>query len=343
MVETPLPPPFQIIVLSMNRFSSLARLLKSVQDSDYGDDKVDLTIRFDRPPTPSSGKKKVNQVSQVNRHVALWEEQVHNFTQEMRSTFDWKRGSVRVDVSPKNVGLRQAWLDAWNPTSDRERAVIFEDDIETSPVWYSWLKIVHDKYDTDHPSNNHIAGFSLCRQDLINKKKAKQKKIPYPKNGDPFLYMVAGSHGFSPRASVWKDFVPFANCAIRTKKDVNTPGLKTSDWYNAFKKSSMWEQLFMNFADKRKLFTMYSFPKNSDKALAAHWREKGEHFKGKPRRDNQLAQRGDVNLDSYPRAEEVLTLDWGAEPVNGAMIKQYQHQLVEEDCFPSPTMSQNKI
>jgi hypothetical protein len=38
------PPPFQIIVLTMNREKSLKRLLKSLQTADYDGDVVDLVI-----------------------------------------------------------------------------------------------------------------------------------------------------------------------------------------------------------------------------------------------------------------------------------------------------------
>ena len=51
----PMSADMTIIILSMDRFESLQRLVKSLQLSKYPNkDKIDLTIRFDRPPAHSA-------------------------------------------------------------------------------------------------------------------------------------------------------------------------------------------------------------------------------------------------------------------------------------------------
>jgi hypothetical protein len=79
---------------------------------------------------------------------------------------------------------------------------------------------------------------------------------------------------------------------------VDTPELVTSDWYKTLDQRTMWTQLFIYFCKYRDLSTLYTFPKNN-KALAAHWREKGEHFGKTEGPDFALADTVDVSLE-YP-------------------------------------------
>ena len=268
------PPRFKIIILTMNRFDSLKRLMQSLERSDYLSDHVDVIVRFDLPrkPTPQ------------------WQEAVDLF----RKNLVWTHGNATVVVAKENMGLRKAWLEAWKPTSDTERAVIFEDDIEVSPSsWYRWLRGAHLAY----RDRSDIAGITLQRQTLVPLKTARKNLIP-DNSGKPFLYKLVGSIGFSPVASVWMDFLDFTECALASKLSVDTPELVTSDWYKTLDQRTMWTQLFIYFCKYRDLSTLYTFPKNN-KALAAHWREKGEHFGKTEGPDFALADTVDVSLE-YP-------------------------------------------
>ena len=276
---------FTIIIISMDRFSSLNRLLSSLKETDYLSDEVNLVIRFDLPkrPTPQ------------------WRNQVDAF----RENLVWNTGSVKVVVAEANMGLRRAWLEAWKPGTDSEYAIILEDDIEVSPVWYKWLKGALLAYQ----SRTDLAGISLQRQSLVPLKKAKNKHIS-DNGGKPFLYKLVGSIGYSPVAKVWLDFLDFAECALATKMKIDTPELVTSDWYNSLDQRTMWTQLFIFFCKYRKLSTLYVFPRNY-KTLAAHWREKGVHFHAAAGRDFELANAEEVCFD-YP--SDLVKLDWDARP-----------------------------
>jgi hypothetical protein len=279
---------FVIIVLGMNRFASMERLLHSLQKSEYGHHTVDIILCFDRPNDASTS-------------IRTWYQQVEALHSALANT--WKHGTVSMTVANESMGLRQAWLQAWNPilsidnnnnstTTQHDqtqqpsppRFIIFEDDIEVSPLWYQWIQGAHDAYET----RSDLAGISLQRQTLVPLKSAANNKIP-DNNGQPFLYRLVGSIGYSPKASAWRDFVDFAECALATDLDVSVPGLITSDWYNQLNKRTMWTQLFIYFCHHQQLSTLYMFPPHN-LALAAHWREKGEHHGATQGRDFDLLE-----------------------------------------------------
>ncbi|CAJ1946057.1 unnamed protein product [Cylindrotheca closterium] len=306
---------FTIVVLGMDRFNSMKRLLDSLDATDYGSDHVDLVIRFDRPTI----------IATDGTAGAEWLVQVEEIRSRVSST--WKQGNAIIVVANEPMGLRRSWLEAWKPQDEHERAIILEDDVEVSPIWYRWLQQAHDTYG----ERSDLAGISLQRQTLIpkmipiqkgrrnrrmmNKKKnimVKNKKIlESPKEGQPFLFRLVGSIGYSPKASVWMDFLDFANCALDTNLDVSVPDLITSGWYGYFDKTSMWTQLFIYFCNHQKLSTLYYFPPNN-RVLAAHWREKGAHLSASYGRDFELATAHDEDLH-FP--SELASLDWDAKPI----------------------------
>lgn len=275
---------FQIIILTMDRFHALERLLQSLQATDYAGDKVNLEIRFDFPKHPTEE----------------WKQRVEAF----RSNITWSAGDVSVKVATENRGLRKSWLVAWWPKSDKERALILEDDIEVSPLWYKWIQGAYAAYGY----NSDIVGFSLQRQTLVADKKHRSNTIP-DNDGRPFLYRLVGSIGYAPIASKWLDFLDFAECALHTDMKVNTPKLITSDWYNSLDKRGMWTQLFIYFCKETDLYTLYAYPRGN-KALAAHWREKGEHSRKTEGRDYQLVRAADNWPIEYP--DNLPKLDWDA-------------------------------
>jgi hypothetical protein len=294
--------PFQIVILTVDRFDYLDRLLESLLQSDYLNDPIDLTLQFDRPPTKKHNIE--------NTKEQEWEERVQTAFNEI----DWKFGIKRLRVADTNMGLRQAWLSAWIPKAKavswaEERAIILEDDITVSPAWYVWLKGAYDAYG----DREDVAAFSLQRQQLVPLKSSSTKVIPAPTNGDPFLYALVGSIGYAPKAKVWRDFLEMTYCALHTDLDVSVEGLVTSDWYRPKEKQrGIWTQLWIYYTHNRNLYTVYSFPQNN-KALAAHHQAKGVHFHGNGKQDFPLANVSEIALDRYPK--DLKKLDWGAREV----------------------------
>ena len=109
--------PFKIIVLTQRRFWSLERLLKSLNNADYGGNLVHLEIRVDYHDSDE-----------------------HSKTLVKAREFVFKHGTSALHEYTETQGLQYAWFNAWTPISDDERAVIIEDDMELSPLWFSWLQ-----------------------------------------------------------------------------------------------------------------------------------------------------------------------------------------------------------
>ena len=254
---------FQINVLTMNRAKSLQRLLDSLEKAEYAGDRVELYIHIDN--------------SDDNRACI-----------KVAKSFDFSHGDVTIEVPEQNNGLRNAWFGAWSPQKN-QHAIILEDDIEVSPQWYKWLKQAWQTYG----ERNDLAGISLQRQTLVSQKPQKQMEIV--NNHKPFLYRLVGSIGFSPHWKQWRAFLNWIDSVDTTTVDVKTPGLITSDWLDNLDRRHMWTQYFIWFCKQHDLYTLYvNLPEQ--KTLAAHMREKGEHFSRTEGRDFDLATKVSMNF-----------------------------------------------
>ena len=241
---------FLIIVLTKNRAKPLQRLLDSIGNAEYGEDKVRLEIHVDYGD--DAAHRDVLRVARDSNFNAL----------------SSKTRVIRKEKGDKG-GLRQAWLDAWK--TPKGHAIILEDDIALSPHWYTWMKAAWASYDS-----NELAGISLQRQVLIPMKPQKSEDLV--KHTDPFLYKLVGSIGFSPHPQRWKEFLAWVNTLDLDTFPAAVPGLVTTDWYQKNDKKGIWTQLFIYFCEEKNLYTLYSYHKNRE-TLAAHMRERGEHFK----------------------------------------------------------------
>ena len=250
---------FTIHILTWNRPKSFERLMHSLSSSDYGSDKINLVIHID------GGKE-----SEVTYHAA--------------HETKWIFGSKQIIRSKERKGLAHAWFQAWHPKSKKEFAIIIEDDITVSKVWYMWLKKAWQSYS----ERSDIAGISLQRQVLIPKKPSKQKEII--NQHTPFLYALLGSIGFSPHPLRWKEFGNWLSSINLETYDVSIPYLITSDWLkSAGPKGHMWEQHYIYFCNRYKLYTLYiNLP--FKETLAAHMWEKGQHVKKTRGQDFILAK-----------------------------------------------------
>jgi hypothetical protein len=176
--------------------------------------------------------------------------------------------------------------------------------VELAPGWHGWLTKAWEAYG----DRSDLAGITLQRPTLINRIPSRHWEIV--NSHQPFLYKLLGSIGFSPHPARWREFVDWT----RSIPDLDTydayvAGLITSEWYKKLDKKSMWTQLFVRFCDDRVLFTLHvNLP--GKKTLAAHWREKGEHFGGGGGADFALA----TSLpSSFPT--ELVKFGWDGKEV----------------------------
>ena len=253
----------KVHILTMNRAKSLQRLLNSLEKAEYVSDRVNLNIHIDKS---------------ADNHACI----------KVAESFQFSNGEVTIDISDQNNGLRNAWFRAWRPL-DNERAIILEDDVELSTQWYKWLKRAWEA----NGERDDLAGISLQRQTLVPQKPHKQIEIV--NNHKPFLYRLVGSIGFSPHWKHWRAFLNWIDSVDTSTVDVKTPGLITSDWMDTLDRRHMWTQYFIWFCKQHDLYTLYiNLPK--EKTLAAHMREKGEHYGRTEGRDFALATEVDMNF-----------------------------------------------
>ena len=268
---------FTVHILTWNRPHSFQRLITSLKQSHYDLDEINLAIHID------GGKD-------------------NNKTIKEAKLVHWPFGEKVLYLSQKRKGLAYAWFSAWFPTQNDKFAIILEDDILLSPVWYKWLKKAWENYSY----RDDIAGISLQRQRLIPYKPAKIMEIV--NNHEPFLFPLVGSIGFSPHPIRWRQFLSWIDSINLEEFNFDIPYLVTTDSFKHSKKGQIWTHQFVYFCKKYNLFTLYvNLP--GKETLAAHMREKGEHAKKTQGQDLPIAH--NVSL-KFPT--KLLKYDWAGHP-----------------------------
>ena len=270
---------FLIVVLTMDRSDQLSRLLHSLQSTNFHGSSVRLDIHID----DSTENARVSSIA--NR-------------------FRFSHGQKRVHKLASNRGLKLSWIGACCSSDWNEKFIILEDDIILSPHWFTWLMAMWKNYGDE----NNLAGISLQRQTLIPKGLGRTEEIV--NEHQPFMYRLVGSIGFSPKLSIWKEFIQWVK-ALDNNFDVSTPGLVTSKWWNKLDKRNMWTQHFIYFCLQRDLYTLYQNLPNKV-TFAAHERAQGAHFK-KTLGLDFLPSR---YLPSIQNLKPLKRFDWDGHEVN---------------------------
>lgn len=285
----------RLIVLTMNRASSLGRLLKSLVSASYGDDVVDLDIWIDR-----------KKGSPINEDVLAF---ARNTT--------WTRGTKTIHKRTVNAGLYQQWIYTWNITSETtEFAVILEDDLEVSPAFYEWLRLARAAYAQDP----EVAAFTLQRSTLRprQRKGIASGNLNISKEHHVFKYRLLGTWGFAPQRDHWVEFRKwFELCRARDDKPY-VDGLITTDWYKSQERNgfapNMWSQWWIKFVDEKNYFTVTPHLPDGT-TLAANWKEPGLHFAKASAQADFSVFRG--NSDQFVMPDNPIHVDW-----DGLIIKQ---------------------
>ena len=275
-------PQFTIVVLTKNRLGCLTNLLSSLQNTHFDGDTIRLQIRIDHSD------------AQDDLLAAA-------------KTFSFLHGSKEVVLSHRELGLAKSWFRAWNPGNDAERAIIFEDDITLSPLWYRWLKRAWLQYG----DRADIAGISLQRQSLVPQQ-PHHNNLKVASN-KPFLYKLVGSIGFSPNPVYWRLFLRWVESINLDSFDVSTPDLVSSVWWNQLDKRHMWTQHFIFFSLTMDIYTLYVNLPNEE-TLAAHMRAKGAHFETDEGADFHTAKNISMNFPQH-----LTKYDWNGKELSQDM------------------------
>lgn len=254
----------RFIVLTYNRSESLRKCLDALTQIELDGELASIDIWIDRNVT--------NHVDEATLQVA--------------ATFQWLKGDVSVHVHTKHVGLYGQWIDTWRPAEgSKELALFIEDDVDVSPKAYRWLREVHALYGR----HDDIIGYSLQDQNiLIANGKYSGRALLRPRQS-VYLYRVAGSWGFAPHPTRWRQFQEWYHAMSLWCPDfrpyVKNAGLQTS-WFKSFeslnKTETMWTIWLLYFTDSSNLFTLFAnyavYMHRSDLSLARNRLEPGLHF-----------------------------------------------------------------
>jgi hypothetical protein len=262
-----LSPDLRIIIMTMDRRESFMRLWRSLEQAHYLGDRIDIDVWVDRNGT--------GQI--VDAH----------FLQEI-SRLPWPQGKKRVHVWKRNAGIRRQWIDTWFFSAGssvekqlRERAVILEDDLSVSPLFYRWLKLAHEAY----KDNDEVVAYTLTRASLCPAHCGELHGGPGPEDAaTQFLSPLVGSWGFSPKVSHWIAFRKwYHEVALRNNARPYVEGLITTDWYRLFemehREQSMWTAFHIKYVHLHlgKMNVLYVKAPRST-TLASNHKEKGLHY-----------------------------------------------------------------
>ena len=256
--------PLQVHVLAYQRPESLARLLDSLKSADYLGDHVDLHIHIDGP-NERTNKEKATVVHQVAE----------------RARNSWQHGASTVSAAPDHLGLRDMWLNAWNPTSADEHAIILEDDLELSRQWYRWLKPALKTY---QGQSSNLAGVSLQRLAWAPSGKPLDRLPGHA----PMLSQTVSTWAFAPDASHWQKFQKYMRersaqaGTISMYSSMNSGYSLQAGWDRKDPElaKDLWSPAFAAYCRSQGLVTLYPSLQPDYHALAVHWRTKGAHYQG---------------------------------------------------------------
>ena len=134
--------PLLIVVIAWNRPESLRRLLRSLETAEYGTG-AEMELRF-----ALDGAENAT---------------VDTAIDEVIGAMHWPYGATLVRRRARRAGLRDNVLGSW--TGDEGRAaVMLEDDIEVSALWWHWTQAALDRY----AALPAVVGVSLFTPDDMN-------------------------------------------------------------------------------------------------------------------------------------------------------------------------------
>ncbi|KAI9310464.1 hypothetical protein BX666DRAFT_1869556 [Dichotomocladium elegans] len=107
-------PDINLVVITDRRPHALSRLFASAERSHYLGDKVNLVVNLEQ----SSDRT----------------------TRMLVNSFSWRHGDKVLRHRIRKGGLMPAIIESWYPKGDDDYAVILEDDVEVSPLFYVWAK-----------------------------------------------------------------------------------------------------------------------------------------------------------------------------------------------------------
>lgn len=230
---------FVIVAIACSREKSLARLLRSLANADYGNESVDLIVSIDK--------------SENQSEVAC-----------VADSFEWAYGRKLVLIREKREGLKAHVFACGDLASGYEAMIMLEDDIVVSPGFFAFASQAIEYYKDD----GRIAGVSLYKHETHTG--TFRPFAPLKGEGDAFCMKFAQSWGQCWTRKMWGDFRDWykERAGLILESDSDVPSYILS-W-----NEQSWLKHFMRYlanTDKYFIYPYWSFSTNAS--------EIGEHNK----------------------------------------------------------------
>jgi hypothetical protein len=267
---TPEDVTFTIRVIAFDRPGSLERLLKSLSQARYGGEKISLVVSIDLPAVNTSEEAVAGRKASI----------------ELAQKFEWIHGDYQVEVLDEHRGLVGQWIYGWNPQSDSEIQIVFEDDLEVSKSWFTWTRQAINRYYVDKQEHDpRLFGISLQSQHTILGESVERKYGAHhtseliPADQHLYRYQLVGTWGTILFPQQWREFVKWYNDKQRLSSSrfpACVPNVYSNVWYMN-RPGKIWSQWMIRFAFEKGYYMLYTNFVNS-MALIVNHREAGENF-----------------------------------------------------------------
>ncbi|KAL2651335.1 hypothetical protein R1flu_019463 [Riccia fluitans] len=170
--------------------------------------------------------------------------------------WEWDSGTKVVHYRSKAAGYQGQWIESWWPSSDDEFALILDDDVELSPLFYRYVRsLISTYYYQEAQYDPSIYGISLQRPQLVPGKSGHPIKLDVRTR--LFMYEMVGIWGqvFFPKP--WKEFRAWYDTNKNHGQKPLLEGMLTTDWYREHGEK-MWTPWFVKFVHSRGYYSLYT-------------------------------------------------------------------------------------
>ncbi|KAG1907544.1 uncharacterized protein F5891DRAFT_939513 [Suillus fuscotomentosus] len=257
-------PEITISVITDHRPHSLHRLLTSLTRARYFGERIGLRINL---------------------------EQTADFeTLRVIQDFEWPHGDVFVHRRVIHGGLLPAVVESWYPNSNDSYGLLFEDDIEVSPLFFAWVKMTVLRYRYGGPENisPSVFGVSLYQQKMIELRPEGRRSFDaralFTTDGilnpsTPYLSQIPCSWGAVYFPEHWREFhdylsIRLSEYSMKIQENV-IPDIRSNKWVKS------WKKYFIELVYLRGYVMLYPNYANFT-SLSTNHLEIGSHVKDQP-------------------------------------------------------------
>ncbi|KAL0075412.1 hypothetical protein J3Q64DRAFT_1643417, partial [Phycomyces blakesleeanus] len=215
----------KIMMVTDRRPHSLSRLIRSAARAHYLGDKIDLTV--------------------------VMEQTSDRVTQAFVNSLPWPHGRKNIRHRIVKVNRMPVFVEAWYPTNNDEYAILLDEGLEVSSLFYSWAKysVLRYRYSPDKNAAAAMFGISLYSPRLIETDpsgrrlfapEATLERFGYPRRS-PYLMQSPSNSGALFFPEHWREFhdyitVRLADQAKKQLQKIYVPNARSSQWTNSWRR-----------------------------------------------------------------------------------------------------------